>query len=266
MSSKVIVYSDGASRGNPGPAAIGGIIMNGSGETLEKFSEFIGEATNNQAEYLAAVESLRRASKFTDDEVELRTDSELVVKQLKGEYRVKNENLLKLLEEFNSIRKKFKKVEIIHVSREQNQVADALCNRALDMALRKRETARGNFSVSVLSKFDCAHSLLNYEGKCSSLHGHSYKVEVSVSGVHLKDGILVDIVDLKRTVKEVLDQFDHKYLNELAYFKDRSPTAENICIVIAEMVQKKLPPHVKLEYVKVFESEDSFVTYRPYAG
>lgn len=132
---RVTVYTDGGARGNPGPAAIGGVIMRGdasSGETLEEFSAYIGEKTNNQAEYAALLAGLERAAKYTDVTVECVLDSELVVKQLNGRYKVKSPELKKLVHQVRHLEERFKTVTYRHTRREGNVRADALVNRALD--------------------------------------------------------------------------------------------------------------------------------------
>ncbi|MCX7832021.1 MAG: 6-carboxytetrahydropterin synthase QueD [Actinobacteria bacterium] len=260
---KVIVYTDGASRGNPGPAAIGGVILTEDMQVLEKFSEIIGQATNNQAEYQAVIEALNRAKKYKPDEVEIRTDSELIVRQISGQYKVNSETLKGLLDKINNLSSSFNKVKFVHVKREENSEADRLCNRALDLSEKKNTPVKGKFLATAIGKFDCAHFLRDYEGKCAKLHGHTYKVEVSVYGTSLNKGMLIDLVELKKSLKEVLQEFDHKYLNELDYFKEISPTAENLCILIAEKMNEKMPPNVRVEYVKVYESDDSFISYYP---
>lgn len=260
---KLIIFTDGACRGNPGPSAIGGIIYDSNFNELEKFAAYIGEKTNNQAEYLAIVEALRRAKKYNPRAVEIRVDSELIAKQVNGIYGVKNDEIRKLYAEFKELSKEFEEITVKHIKREENKAADELCNRALDFAMQKKERIRGKFEVSVSQKFDCAHKLVNYEGKCANLHGHSYKVELAVQGIHLKEGILIDIVDLKKILKGVLNELDHRYLNEIDFFKDKSPTAENICLYLYENLTTKLPPTVKIAYIKVYESEDSVITYYP---
>lgn len=260
---KLIVYTDGASRGNPGTAAIGGVILSEDMQVIEKFSEIIGQATNNQAEYRAVIEALNRAKKYKPDEVEIRTDSELIIRQISGQYKVNNKALRGLLKEINNLSSSFSKVKFIHVRREENFEADRLCNRALDQAEKKNTNIKGKFLATVTAKFDCAHFLRNYEGKCAELHGHTYKVEVAVFGTSLNNGILIDLAVLKKYLKEIIEEFDHKFLNELDYFKEISPTAENICILIAEKMNERIPPNIRVEYVKVYESDDSYVSYHP---
>jgi ribonuclease HI len=128
---RVTVYTDGGARGNPGPAAIGGVIMD-DGRTLEEFSAYIGERTNNQAEYAALLAGLERAAKHTDVTVDCVLDSELVVKQLNGQYKVKSPELKKLAHQVRHLEERFKTVTYRHTRREGNARADALVNRALD--------------------------------------------------------------------------------------------------------------------------------------
>lgn len=129
---KLIIYSDGAARGNPGPAGAGGQITSPSGEVLAEVSEYLGETTNNIAEYKALVLSLERALKFNPEEIQIRADSELLVKQLNGEYRVKNEGLKPLYDRVRHLLAGLKRVGVSHVYRSDNKQADELANRAID--------------------------------------------------------------------------------------------------------------------------------------
>jgi len=124
-------YTDGGARGNPGPAAIGGIIMQNN-KKIAEFSEFIGSNTNNQAEYLALLKSLRLARENNIEHILCYLDSELVVNQLNGLYKVKNEKLIVIFEKVKSIMGKFKEVKFAHIPREKNAKADSLVNKALD--------------------------------------------------------------------------------------------------------------------------------------
>ena len=135
--SKIIVHSDGGARGNPGPAAVGVVIAKEDGEVLEELSETIGESTNNIAEYTAVLRGLHAlialfGEKTTELEIDWRLDSELVVKQLAGEYKVKNPGLRSLFEEIRDLRARFPKLSLRHVRREENKEADRLVNEALD--------------------------------------------------------------------------------------------------------------------------------------
>ncbi len=134
---KIIVHSDGGARGNPGPSAIGVVIEKENGEVIEEISEAIGDTTNNIAEYTAVLRGLQvlqvlYGDKTTDIEVDWRLDSELVVKQLAGEYKVKNPGLRPLYEEIRDLRARFPHLTLKHVRREENKEADRLVNEALD--------------------------------------------------------------------------------------------------------------------------------------
>lgn len=129
--SAVTVHTDGGARGNPGPAGIGVVITRGE-EELEKFGAYIGEATNNQAEYIALLAGLDRAAKHTDTDVDCILDSELVVKQLNGEYKIKSPELRKLKQQVDHHATAFRQVTFRHTRRENNADADQLVNEALD--------------------------------------------------------------------------------------------------------------------------------------
>ncbi|OGO24849.1 MAG: hypothetical protein A2144_04045 [Chloroflexi bacterium RBG_16_50_9] len=130
---KVIIYVDGAARGNPGPAAIGATIRDERGNLISSISQRIGITTNNQAEYQAIITALKTAIGAGAKYVELKSDSELVVKQLKGIYRVKNLDLKALHEQVRQLIASLKDFSIIHIPREQNTGADKLANQALDL-------------------------------------------------------------------------------------------------------------------------------------
>jgi ribonuclease HI len=130
---RVIVYTDGASRGNPGPAAIGAALYaTEGGDVIGSVSEDIGYATNNVAEYKAVIAGLAEAQRLGATEVDLRADSLLLVRQLTGEYRVKAPGLKPLASQAARLLRGFKSTTITHVRRELNTVADALANAALD--------------------------------------------------------------------------------------------------------------------------------------
>jgi len=133
--SKVIVYTDGASRGNPGHAGIGILFVDKKGDVIKEISEYIGETTNNIAEYTAFVTALKEAIEMNFDEIEVISDSELMVKQINGEYRVKNQGLKPLYTEACELLREFKNHIVRHVRREHNKKADELANRGIDEAL-----------------------------------------------------------------------------------------------------------------------------------
>jgi ribonuclease HI len=132
---QLLVNVDGGARGNPGPAAIAAVVATPDGEVLESRGEVIGRATNNVAEYRALLLGIERAQALGAREVELVGDSELIVKQVKGEYRVKDAGLRPLHAEVRAALEGFERWSIRHVRREHNVEADRLVNEALDRAL-----------------------------------------------------------------------------------------------------------------------------------
>jgi len=129
---KLIIYTEGGARGNPGPAGIGAVLYNEKKEIIAEISEYIGETTNNQAEYRAVIAALEKAKDLEAQELVFYLDSELVVKQLNGQYKVKNEGLVPLFVKIHNLKLNFKKISFSHVRREYNKEADALANKAMD--------------------------------------------------------------------------------------------------------------------------------------
>ncbi|HEY4496659.1 MAG TPA: ribonuclease HI family protein [Candidatus Paceibacterota bacterium] len=134
---KIIIKTDGGARGNPGPAAIGVVIELSDGSKSKGYGEQIGNTTNNIAEYKAVVFGLKKAKQLFGKiregaDVEVRSDSELLVNQLNGKYYVKNEDLFPLFINIWNLKQDFGSVEFKHVRREENKEADRLVNRALD--------------------------------------------------------------------------------------------------------------------------------------
>ncbi len=129
---KATLKTDGGSRGNPGPAAFAYVLEAADGTVLAAHGETIGVATNNVAEYRALVEGLAKAVELAVTEVEVVSDSELLVKQMRGEYKVKNEALRELSLQATRLARQLDKVEYRHVRRADNELADSLVNEALD--------------------------------------------------------------------------------------------------------------------------------------
>jgi ribonuclease HI len=128
------LFADGGSRGNPGPAASGAIILADDGTPLREIGEYIGIGTNNVAEWTALLIGLSAALELGIDDLDVCLDSELVVRQLSGAYRVKHPNLIPLYGKVRSLLRRFARVDVKHVRRAENVLADALVNRALDEA------------------------------------------------------------------------------------------------------------------------------------
>jgi ribonuclease HI len=128
---ELVIYSDGASRNNPGEAGAGVYIMQDN-KPLEKIARYLGQTTNNIAEYSAAIIGLEHAVKIGASRVKLLADSELLVKQMNGQYKVKNEGLKPLHAKVKELIAKIGSVEVIYIPREMNKEADALANKAID--------------------------------------------------------------------------------------------------------------------------------------
>ena len=126
------LFTDGAARGNPGPAGLGMVIEDDQGMRLWGGHRYVGRETNNRAEYLALIDGLRKVADWRPDRLEVYMDSQLVVEQLAGRYRVKNSDLKPLHAQAVALLASFPKSSVTHVLREKNRGADALANRAID--------------------------------------------------------------------------------------------------------------------------------------
>ncbi len=132
---KLIIHTDGGARGNPGPAGIGIVIETEDNELIEEYKEYIGETTNNQAEYQAVVKAFELLKKYNTDVLEFFLDSELIVKQITGKYKVKNKDLAVHFVKIHNAEQLYKNVSFTHVRRAENKHADSLVNKALDEQL-----------------------------------------------------------------------------------------------------------------------------------
>ncbi|MFA5094616.1 MAG: ribonuclease HI family protein [Candidatus Omnitrophota bacterium] len=131
MPKRLVIYTDGGSRGNPGPSGIGVVVCDENGETVRNVSKYIGETTNNVAEYTALIYGLQEALILRADEVIINCDSELMVKQVKKEYRVKDKGLKPLSGQVEHLLSGFSKYEINHIDRSLNKGADRLADKAV---------------------------------------------------------------------------------------------------------------------------------------
>ena len=129
---KATMFADGGSRGNPGPAASGAVLFDESGSVLREVGTYLGVATNNVAEWTGLLTGLEAALELGIDDLVVRLDSELVVKQISGAYRVKHEGLIPLHAKAKLLLRKFARVDVQHVRRKENAAADALVNQVLD--------------------------------------------------------------------------------------------------------------------------------------
>jgi ribonuclease HI len=129
---KLKIFTDGGARGNPGPAGIGVAVYSADGKLLKKHSQYLGERTNNEAEYEAVIAALSLAAAIGASELSFYLDSELVVRQLTGIYRVRNSRMQELLLRVRNLETKFKKIKYQNIPREKNRLADKLVNEAID--------------------------------------------------------------------------------------------------------------------------------------
>jgi ribonuclease HI len=182
---------DGGSRGNPGPAAYGVVIRDGRGEVVAKLKKYIGRMTNNVAEYYGLIAALDFAESHGVRAIRIESDSELLVKQMRGQYKVKSEDLRPLFERAQKMSKAFDSFRIEHVYREQNREADALANEALD------ETEGKTSGSAAAKKTEPASS----KSMPSSSQPEPRKIQARFRGgvlylledVELPDGMVVDV-------------------------------------------------------------------------
>jgi ribonuclease HI len=153
---RLILYIDGASRGNPGRAGAGIWITNGEGKKISEVSRYLGHKTNNEAEYWALLLGLREAKRLGGDPIQIFTDSELVERQIKGVYRVKDLNLRTLHNAVTQNLKTFSSFEIESIPREENKEADRLANQAIQRKIAKEKGRE--LKKTTISSLDCTDS------------------------------------------------------------------------------------------------------------
>ena len=129
---RAVLYADGAARGNPGPAGAGAALIDEEGRVVAEAMRFIAHATNNVAEYTALIIGLEEAKRHDVQDLDIRMDSKLVVEQMNGKWKIKHPNLKPLAQQAGALLASFPRRQIRHVPREQNTIADALANRAID--------------------------------------------------------------------------------------------------------------------------------------
>jgi ribonuclease HI len=131
MSKKALIFTDGGAEPNPGPGGIGVVIRDRQGETVTTISRSVGRVTNNQAEYMAVITALEKALSLGFDEVEMRADSELIVRQINGRYKVRNSNLKPLYQKVVQLKGQLNSFTITHIPRNLNKEADRLAGEAV---------------------------------------------------------------------------------------------------------------------------------------
>ncbi len=299
MMKSAVLFVDGGSRGNPGPAGSGFRLELDDSRVYEG-GWFLGSVTNNVAEYSALLWGLRNARELGVTSLTVKADSELMVKQIQGLYKVKSKDLKPLHTEASSLLSAFEDFSISHVYRDHNKDADRMANAAMDArsavgsfvcdldgnareeapmlfddaeervdSIGKEEDSlfdekeKHMYSLTVKDHFDAAHALVGYDGPCQFLHGHTWDIEVVLSGSQLDEvGILYDFKDIKRDLHDILDAYDHTYINDVPPFDTINPTAEHLSRVIYHRLASTLPAHIELTEVSVWESPIAKVTYR----
>ncbi len=124
------------------------------------------------------------------------------------------------------------------------------------------------YELKIITEFSAAHNLRDFRGKCESLHGHNWKVEVVVSGSGLdQSGVVLDFAEIKAATREIMSEIDHRYLNELPFFIEHNPSSENIARYIFERLQKKIEnDRVRVSRVTAWESQDASASYLGSSG
>ncbi len=135
---KAIIFTDGGARGNPGPAGVGYVIYDEHDQLIFSAGDYIGEATNNQAEYLAVNYALKKARELGFTNLEFFLDSELVVNQLSQNFKIKNPELAKLFVQIWNLSQEFEKITYTYIPREKNKIADSLVNQAIDLFTKQK--------------------------------------------------------------------------------------------------------------------------------
>jgi len=135
MYKNLTIFTDGGARGNPGPAGIGAAILDEQGKVVKLLKNYIGEATNNVAEYKALIMALNSALLLDAENLQINMDSELIVRQMQGRYKIKEPTLVILAQEVLKLSNKFTSVKFSHIPREKNKLADKLVNEAIDQRL-----------------------------------------------------------------------------------------------------------------------------------
>jgi len=179
----MVAHIDGGSRGNPGPAGYGAYIADAEGRRLAELSEFLGVQTNNFAEYSGLIAALEYAVEHGYSRVQIISDSELLVKQMKGQYKVRSESLLAIYQEARALVRRLERFEIRHVLRHLNKDADRLANAAMDRGMGSASTARAD----AYAKPPAARE------EIKELRGYVTDGRVEFTGEKFPDGVFVVI-------------------------------------------------------------------------
>jgi len=211
---KIIIHSDGGSRGNPGDAALGVVLADEQGRVLKEISEYLGRTTNNVAEYKALIRGLEEAQRLGATEVQVFADSELMVNQLLGVYAVKNQGLKPLFRQAQELKAYFNKITFSHVPRAQNKAADRLVNQALDRQLHQENAVPGSrrskgvdqaiVEVAVLPVGTQDTSLSAYVAACQKILQEAKEINYQLTAMGtIIEGPLDTVLNLARRLHEV---------------------------------------------------------------
>src|SRR5208282_5634042 len=191
-SSKVMVaHVDGGSRGNPGPAGYGAYITDGEGKRVAELSEFLGVQTNNFAEYSGLIAALEYAVEHGYGTLKVVSDSELLVKQMKGQYKVRSEALLAIYGEAKALIRKLDRFEIRHVLRHLNKDADRLANNAMDRGMKRSDSARTGAARAEAPRADAYAKPPVKPEEIKELRGFVREGVVEFTGEKFPDGVFV---------------------------------------------------------------------------
>ncbi len=236
------IYIDGASRGNPGPSAIGAVVYSQDGEKLCEISEVIENTTNNKAEYTALIRGIETAASLGAENLHIKSDSQLVVRQLLGKYRVKNASLKPLYEKAKALMKdNFKTVKIEHIMREKNKTADRLANRALDQNCEKKT---GNSK-----KYLDLKEYLSFDDLLLKPNYSETRPADATFAVSLTDSLRLNLPIISAAMDTVTE-------SEMAI-----AMAENGGLGI---IHRNLDPKTQAEQVRLVKRAESFIVLEPH--
>jgi phosphoribosylglycinamide formyltransferase-1 len=226
---KIIAFIDGGSRGNPGPAAAAFVLKDSSGKKLEAKAFFLGRATNNVAEYTALVKALEAAAKFGSGPISIFSDSELLVRQINGRYKVKSEQIRPLYQQAVDLLGKFKSWKIQHVTRDKNEQADDLVNQALDaerdIGIKRKSTkSKGKpirLGVLISGGGTTLMNILEYikQGRLNASVAVVISSRSEVAGVEKARNAGLDVKIIRKKDHVDVDEFSRHIEEELAIAK-----------------------------------------------
>ncbi len=204
---KVIIYTDGAADPNPGPAAIGVVIKDEKGTIIRSISKRIGQTTNNQAEYWAVIAALEEAVKLGAKSVDLKSDSELVVRQLTGMYKVRKEELKPLFQRVKQLQNSLKSFRVTHIKRNRNKAADRLTKKALEFNVSRIKEEKRRLVITISQTSDEEGDIADLSGVIDILRQFQGQDEVKLR-----------ISDREKIVSLKLFDIYTNYCPELHYY------------------------------------------------